>query len=205
VGDMVDIGAFKGRISISLAQALKDTHKNDRVYAIEANLFGTKFDLLNNINRFRVKEWVVPIFKHSACITKRWKAPLKFIWADTDGNYFSGKSDFLLWEPHLLKGGIIAFGCANSAQINRLVEDCIIGSGRFREVTKSGSMVFAYKDKEKVEYSKWKIFVTRMLYGLYYLIKKMNYCLGYKIFPKMVNCSSFKKIINKFFEIVLKL
>lgn len=203
-GDLLDVGAFKGRISISLARALKDTHKNDRVYAIDANLFESKNDLLKNIAYFKLKDQVIPLFGSSAYINIRWKAPLKFIWVDTDGNYLSGKCDFLLWEPFLLTGGVIAFGCAHSEGIKRIVKDCIVRSNRFGPVKIIGSIIFACKEKEEIGYPQRKRLWVRIVYTLYYLVKKINYNLNYRIFPRAVSCFKLKKLLNNFFENLLK-
>ncbi len=51
-GDILDIGSFKGRISIALAKGLVDSGQTDKVYALEVNFFGTKERLLRNIEHF---------------------------------------------------------------------------------------------------------------------------------------------------------
>jgi len=203
-GDILDIGSFKGRVSISFAKALIDTGQRDRVYAIEANFFNTKDQLLRNIECFAAKDLVVPIFGHSARVNKGWQRPLKLVWVDTDGNFLSGKCDFILWERYLLKGGVIAFSCASSPKIKRVVEDCIIDSKRFERVTTIGSVVFAYKNKETPAYSSWDISYIRVLYTLYYNMRKIFYNLICITLPSLTGKDlTIKRIINRIFEKIL--
>lgn len=42
-------------------------------------------------------------------LAKGWKKPIRLLWIDGSHKYEHAKMDFLLWEKHLVKGGIIAF------------------------------------------------------------------------------------------------
>lgn len=203
--DILEIGSFKGRVSIALAVGLKESRQDGKAYSIDANLFGTKSQLLKNIERFGVKDLVIPIFTHSAKANKGWRHPLKLIWIDTDGNYFSVKCDFLLWERYLVVGGAIALSAAMSSKIERFVRDCIVGSKRFERITNIGSIVFAYKNKETPPYKRWKIEYIRLIYSFYFALKMILYKL-LQIFPSRLTDKEFtlKKIINRAFEILLR-
>ena len=205
-GDILDIGSFKGRISIALAKGLVDSGQTDKVYALEVNFFGTKERLLRNIEHFGVKDVVIPIFKHSSSANKCWDRKLKLIWIDTDGNFLSGKCDFLLWEPYLVKGGVLAFSCASSPRIKRLIDNCVIASKRFERIETRGAVVFAYKNKETPPCACWKINYTRMLYSLYYYAKKVFYVLTHIFWPSSTDKDlAIKKMINRFFETLLRI
>lgn len=204
-GVILELGSFKGRQTICFAKALEEK-KEGKVYTIDANLFRTKDALLRNIKQFGVRELVVPIFKHSAWANIGWQKPIKLIWIDTDARYFSVKCDFLLWEPYLAIGGVIALNCASSLDIKRLVDEYIIGSHRFRNLTTVGSIVFAYKNKETPAYAKWKIIYIRSIYSLYYIFKKILYHFLYKMFPHLsAREFSLKKATRSFFERLLKI
>ena len=204
-GDVLDLGSFKGRVAISFARALVDSGKQDYVYAVEGNLFGTKQDLLENIARFDFNQMIAPILKHSAKANKDWDRPLKLIWIDTGANYFSNKCDFLLWERHLIVGGVIAFGSADSTSIKRIIDEFIVPSGRFDNLHKQGSIFFAYKTKQGKPNAQCKLCYIRTLHSLNFRIKKMLFLLSDKLGLSGLRDSRLKKIINRFFEKLLNL
>lgn len=202
--DILELGSFKGRVTIAFALAVKETNQKSRIYAIDSNLFGTKNEFLNNLGRFKVKKSVTPIFYHSGRSSKNWKEKLKLIWIDTDGSYFSAKCDFILWEPYLIKDGVIAFACAESASIKRVVKDCIIGSKRFERIRQAGPVIIAYKAKEALPSSPWKKSYIRLIYGLSYMMKKVSYYLRDKFCFSWLRGSRFKRAISLFLEKLLK-
>jgi len=205
-GDILDIGSFKGRVAIALARGLIDSGQADKVYALEVNFFGTKERLLRNIEHFGLNEVIIPIFKHSSSANKGWDKKLKLIWVDTDANFLSGKCDFILWEPYLVKGGVLAFSCASSPRIKRLVENHVIASKRFERIETRGAVVYAYKNKEAPFYARWKITYTRILYILYYYAKKVFYGLTHIFWPSSTDKDlAIKKMINRFFETLLRI
>jgi len=94
---------------------------------------------------------------------------------DVDGNYLSWLAEFLLWEPHLVRGGIIALSGAHCSSTQRIINNYVIKSGRFKDVTMAGSIVFAYKDRQEKHYSIPKTSAVRFLSLIYYLLRKYLY------------------------------
>lgn len=204
-GVVLEIGSFKGRATISMAKALQETKKGV-VYAVESNLFGSKDAFLNNIARCGVKDYVIPVFSDSARANIGWRNPIKLIWLDNDVNYTTALYDFLLWEPYLAVGGAIVFGYIEIPGIRKFVHDHLTGSGRFKNITISSSLVIAYKDKETPPRVKWKINYFRYLYIIYYMMRKAHYNLSRLIFPRSCGKeSAIKKAANNFFQKLLKL
>jgi hypothetical protein len=203
-GDILDIGSFKGRVSVAFAKAIKDSGQKGCVYALESDFFGSRGELLRNISAFGMGKTIYPVFRHSSLAHRGWQKKLKFIWVDTDGNFFSGKCDFLLWEPHLVEGGIIAFSCAKSLKIQRVVKECIAASGRFLEAERSGDIVYARKIKSGKPYPKAKMMRLVSLYYLHYNIRKILYDLRCIFLPYSAGKDSLiKKLVNKLFERIL--
>jgi hypothetical protein len=203
-GDILDIGSFKGRVSVAFAKAIKDSGQKSCVYALESNFFGSRSELLRNISRMGMGGAIYPVFRHSSLAHRGWQKKLKFIWVDTDGNFFSGKCDFLLWEPHLVEGGIIAFSCAESSKIQRVVKECIAASGRFLDAKRSGNIVYARKIKSGKPYPKAKMMRLVSLYYLHYNIRKIIYDLRRTFLLYSSGKDSLaKKLVNKLFERVL--
>lgn len=202
-GDVLDLGSFKGRVAISFARALIDSGKEDKVYALEGDLFGTKEALLNNIKKFGFNHVIEPILTHSAKANKGWDKYFKLIWIDTGANYFSNKCDFMLWEPYLVNQGIIAFGAADSRDIKRIVDEFIVPSGRFESLTKHGPLILARKIKQGEKCSKRKLFYIRALHSLNFSIKKILFILADRFHLSGLRASGLKKIINRLFERLL--
>ncbi|MCM8758018.1 MAG: class I SAM-dependent methyltransferase [Candidatus Omnitrophica bacterium] len=165
---------------MSLALAVKENNMQAKVFSLDINYFNTKEEFINNIKRFNLKDVIIPIFRPSSLATIGWKRPLKFIFIDTDGRYFSIKSDFILWERFLLKDGIIALSCAHSSDIKRFFRKYIENSNRFKDIRICDDIIFAYKQK----YAKIKIIYLiyiRIIYMIYILLKKLIYRLKRKV------------------------
>ncbi len=173
-GVALEIGSFEGRVTICLAKALEEDGRG-HLYTIDADILKVKDNLQRNISDFEVKTRVTPIFKYSAIANIGWKKPINFLWMDVDGNYLSWLAEYILWEPHLIKGGVLALSGASSASSRRIVANYVIKSGRFKDVTMAGSIVFAYKEQHEGNYSICKINLVRFLSLIYYLLRKYLY------------------------------
>jgi len=61
-----------------------------------------------------------------------WCQPVRLLWIDGDHNYEAVKEDFLLWEPHVIEGGVIALHDTYTWEGPRkVVEENILRSDRF--------------------------------------------------------------------------
>lgn len=157
-GVIVEIGSFMGGSTILLAKASKIANKR-KVYAIDP--FDTYFPTsLKNIKNAGVDDWIIPITKTSIKAAKNWKKPISLLFIDGNHSYGYVKTDFLLWEKYLVKGGIIAFH--DSQRISHpirpdlpgrnkdegpiwVVEENILHSRRFGNIKKVDSMTVAQK------------------------------------------------------------
>lgn len=185
-GEVLEIGSYKGRVTISLAQALKEK-KGGKVHSIDSNLTGSRQDFLANLEKHGCKDLVVPYFSSSALISKNWNKPLIFLWHDSDADYITRGLDFLLWEPYLLLGGIVAFSCADMLQTKRFVQDYIAESGRFKDISFHGEIVYAYKIKDTPKVSYFRNFILRNVFINYYATKNLHRSLINRFFPKLNN------------------
>jgi hypothetical protein len=202
-GDVLEIGAFKGRTAIVLAKGLSDGEKDGFVYTLETNLLKTKDELIRNIDRSGLKQRIRIVFNDSAGYNRLWSGPLKFIWIDTDGNYMSSLADFILWERFLEKGGIIAFSCVSNQGVQRMVKKHIIDSGRFSGITFSKEICFAFKSKDAKSSGILKIFYVRFIYVLYLSAKKMLYWVNNYIPSFSLVVAPLKRLIKRLFDLFL--
>jgi len=178
-GNIVEIGSFLGGSTITLAKGLKDPYK---VYAVDPHVWidalvrrgeklvtiprGAKQIFKKNIKKWGVGGKIIPIEEISEKAARSWKGKIEFLWIDGDHEYNSVKKDFLLWEPFLKKGGVIAFhDSVYNEEIEkeiipfagvhhlffkgpqRVVKEYLYNSKRFKEIKSVDTITYAVKDK----------------------------------------------------------
>lgn len=123
--NVVEIGSFCGKSTISLAAALKDAGSSSKCYAIDwhqgspehredLSFKSTKAEFLENINAFDLEGHVVPIFKLSSAALEDVPGEIDVLWIDGAHDYASVKSDYTLYcQGRLATGGIVLFHDAN--------------------------------------------------------------------------------------------
>lgn len=112
---IVEIGSWKGKSTILLARGSM-TVGGSKVYAIDPHEplleegYGddTEPEFRENIKRAGVETHVVPMVTTSEKAARGWNLPIGLLWIDGDHRYEQVKKDFLLWEPHVVEGGIVA-------------------------------------------------------------------------------------------------
>ncbi len=166
-GCVVEIGSWKGKSTIWIAQGIKDGSAG-RVYAIDpfAGSDGlrdhgdsTLTDFKNNINKAGVQDVVTPVVSTSEMAAKDWNKPIEFLFIDGAHEYEGAEKDFLLYSPHLIPGGVIAFhDTAPNLQTifksllvsgipgpRKVVEKYIFKSLEFKNIGIVGSITYATK------------------------------------------------------------
>ena len=114
-GVIVEIGSWQGKSTIALALGAAKAHR-EKIYAIdphvvqpeEGYLEDTRSAFVANIKRASVDGQVIPMIMTSKEAARDWRLPIRLLWIDGDHRYESVKQDFLLWEPFVVDGGIIA-------------------------------------------------------------------------------------------------
>ena len=141
-GTIVEIGSWKGKSTSALARGAAQTHK-EKIYAIdphtilpeEGYLEDTKTEFLANIKRAGVEDQVIPMIMTSEQAAQGWNKPVRLLWIDGDHRYESTKRDFVLWEPHLVVGGILAMHDTIRKQgPKRVLWEHVFRSSRFQEI-----------------------------------------------------------------------
>jgi predicted O-methyltransferase YrrM len=152
-GVIVEIGSWEGKATIWLAIGTKQA-KREKVYAIDyhrgsaehGNSIWTYPEFKSNIENANVDDVVVPIVMKSQDAVKNWDKPIRFLWIDGAHTYTSVKQDFLLWQPYLVDGGIIAFHDTTTwPGPKKLIEEYICNSNKFKKIGFVGSITFAEK------------------------------------------------------------
>ena len=171
-GAIVEIGSWKGKSTIWLAQGAKDG-KQAKVYAVDHFIGSSEhqgekpvwtFDeFKENIKLANLKDIVNPIVANSETAVKDWKLPIEFIFIDGAHEYEEVKKDFLLWSPFLIDGGIIAFH-DTTPDLKAILENLpifglpgpkevafkyVLNSKYFCDAGLAGSIVYATKCRQR--------------------------------------------------------
>lgn len=116
-GEVVEIGSYKGKSTIALANGLKERGKGV-VWAIDPHLGqisvsdkvkrSTEKEFLENIQKAEVTSWVKPIVKKSQAAAKHWKKYIRLLFIDGLHDYTHVAEDIAFWSPYVVREGTIA-------------------------------------------------------------------------------------------------
>jgi hypothetical protein len=119
VGVSVEIGSFKGRSTVGLA-ALSAHYGLGPIISIDPHSApsATDPDLGEQTSSFDdfsraveesgTREHVEVHRAMSRDVARGWTRPIRFLWIDGDHTYDGAKSDFEMFVPHVVEGGIVA-------------------------------------------------------------------------------------------------
>jgi predicted O-methyltransferase YrrM len=157
-GSIVEIGSWEGKSTIWLARGAQQGQRVP-VYAIDPHTGAANpepgqavwtFDnFRRNIRHAAVDDLVVPLVMTSAAAARDFDAPVELLFIDGAHEYEDIRTDFVLWFPRLIDGGIIAFHDTMSWSRwdgpRMFVERHIFPSRRFRAIGVVDSITFAQK------------------------------------------------------------
>ena len=141
-GVIVEIGSWKGKSTVALALGAAKVC-DEKIYAIDPHLVmpeegyhtDTKAEFLANLQTAGVADRVVPMIMTSEAAAQGWQKPVRLLWIDGDHRYASANLDFLLWEPHLAEGGILAMhDTIRKPGPKRVLWEHVFRSNRFQEI-----------------------------------------------------------------------
>ena len=151
-GVIVEIGSWAGRSTITLATGSKNG-PHTPVYAVDPhrgtyahrkyNVTETETAFRKNIKKFGVEDLVKPIIATSVAAAKTWTEPIKLLWID--GHHDYSLIDYLLWEPHLVKGGTIGIHDIDHYGAIKVVRHLILRSTKFTAARRIVFTIFAEK------------------------------------------------------------
>ncbi len=123
-GAIVEIGSAWGKSTIALARGSKrarrepvhaiDPHTGDPWYLAETSTDGESFSSLagfrDNIRRFQVEDWVIPIVATSMEAAETADiGPIRLLYIDGLHTYEGISADIETWVPRVIPGGLIVF------------------------------------------------------------------------------------------------
>jgi Methyltransferase domain len=118
-GVSLEIGSFKGRSTVGLAALAAhyklgpiisiDPHSAPSVTDPDLGQQSSSFaDFLRALEQSGTQEQVEVHRAASRDVSPGWKRPIRFLWIDGDHTYEGAKSDFDMFMPHVVEGGIVA-------------------------------------------------------------------------------------------------
>ncbi|MCL6096198.1 MAG: class I SAM-dependent methyltransferase [Patescibacteria group bacterium] len=142
LGVIVELGSYKGKSTICLAQGSKKV-SGGKVYALD-NFIGDSYvgikktsfynQFLLNIEKYFLKEYVESVKGDFSEAVKSWNKPIRLLFIDGSHNHEDVKRDFENWEPKVAHGGIIVFHDALVwPGVSKFVRQ-IIASGEFSNI-----------------------------------------------------------------------
>ena len=174
-GVIVEIGSWKGKSTICLALGSMAAG-GAKVYAVdphkplaeEGYVEDTEAEFAKNIKAAGVESHVVPLVMTSEHAARGWDKPVALLWIDGDHRYEQVKRDFLLWEPHVMDGGIIAMHDTIRKQgPKRVLWESVFHSDRFQGISIVDNVTAARKVSRltiRARLAKWATIGCRALY-----------------------------------------
>lgn len=203
-GVIVEIGSWRGRSTIWIARGAKDG-AGAKVYAIdpftgsaENQKPGLKIwtfdDFKNNLSRAGVWDAVAAIIATSEMAAKEWSKPIEFLFIDGDHEYEAVEKDFLLYSPHVINGGVIAFhdimpslkaifagwSIVGRPGPRKVVEKYVFKSRKFKNINLIGSILYVTKcdnnswvDRLKNKICRLGIVFNYLIYDFYLQLRRL--------------------------------
>lgn len=130
-GVILEIGSYKGKSTICLAKGSRggrrvpvyaiDPHKDTTTQQIWLGGRSSFDDFTSNMARAGVSDLVMPLVQKSEEAGRKWNTPIALLWIDGDHSYTGAKTDFELFSPWVIEGGVIAFHDATQGEVARIV------------------------------------------------------------------------------------
>jgi hypothetical protein len=131
-GDVVEIGSFKGKSTIWLANGRK-ANPGEKIFAVDPHKYGTEQEFRQNIMAAGVDDVIIPIVKPSAEAVLTWSRSIGLLWIDGGHSYDEVRTDFISWEPFVSDGGVIALHDTYSWEgVRVLVDEEILTNDKFQ-------------------------------------------------------------------------
>jgi predicted O-methyltransferase YrrM len=214
-GIILEIGSWHGKSTIWLAKGSMDGN-NIKVYAIDPHTGSSEhkdwYGRVNTLDIFRkniadfgVDKLIVPIIKTSKKAALEWNGEkIEFLWIDGAHEYKYVLLDYLLWNPFLIKGGIIAFHDTiwTYKGPEKVVNKYLFMGDKFKNVKFVGSITYGIKADKISFLDQIRNRVSYLKKILYMLILRINLLGGnLKIIRNIISKLGINKITNIFMNI----
>lgn len=165
-GAVIEIGSWKGKSTIWLAQALRDAGVKSKLYAIDPHIGSEEHqtkdgkvwtfeDFKKNIARAGLSELIIPIVATSEKARRDIQGPVELLFIDGAHDYDSVMLDYKLWSPLVVPGGYIAFHDTPWPGVNRAIREIFLQGG-FDRLYFADTLMIARKAPKSSAKDRWK-------------------------------------------------
>lgn len=154
-GVAVEIGSWQGKSTICFALGIQkasgikfyaiDPHTGSPEHQIAGKPVWTFDKFVQNLKAYNVYDLVTPLCMTSQAAAGAFKEEIEFLFIDGAHEYESVSSDFNLWAPYLMNGGVISFHDSACEGVRRLIREKIYRSTNFTDIGLAGSILYARK------------------------------------------------------------
>ncbi|TSC59342.1 MAG: hypothetical protein Greene041662_562 [Candidatus Peregrinibacteria bacterium Greene0416_62] len=152
-GVIVEIGSWKGKSTVCLAQGSRDG-AGVQVHAIDpftgSSEHGDVFtfpEFQRNIAHSGIASLVTPHQKISKEAALGWTKPIELLWIDGAHEEEFVRLDYTLWSPHLVPGGVIAFHDSTDPGVWPIIDTYLFTGNSFRRIRFIDGITYAIKGK----------------------------------------------------------
>lgn len=166
MANILELGAWKGRSTVLLAQSTKGTVVSiDTFRGSEEHGQCDNYDeFLKNLEREGVMN-VRPIRMTSLEAALQFPDQVDVLFIDAAHDFDSVLQDFAIWQKWVPQGGMIAFHDAIlSPGVKEVVQNMIFFGNNFRDIRYAGNLVICKKDKPSkvlncIKWLEWRAYI----------------------------------------------
>jgi len=141
VGEVVELGAYQGKSTICLAQALKKIGKGSLItvdnfngdkYTGKSDSFFNVF--MDNLHKYDLEEWVTPLNSDFNDASQIFNKKIRLLFIDGSHSYEDVKKDFGAWGQKVSDGGVIIFHDALAwPGVVKFIKE-VITTGKYKDI-----------------------------------------------------------------------
>jgi predicted O-methyltransferase YrrM len=136
--DVVEVGAWRGKMSAWLVEAAQQCEPRPTVVSIDPHLMDSWDQFNRTVQRFALdRRGLVVQREDSAVAGQKWNRPIGMLWIDGNHEYEAVLCDIDLFVPHVAVGGWIAFDDATTGEcpgVTRAIAERMAGNSRYQHV-----------------------------------------------------------------------
>lgn len=172
-GVILEIGSWKGKSTVCLAQGSRDGAKAE-VHAVDpftgSSEHGKVYtfpEFQRNVERAGISSLVTPHQQPSKDAAQGWTKPIELLWIDGAHEFEFVKLDYALWAPHLVPGGVIAFHDSTDPGVWPVLDTYLFLGKEFRRIRFIHGITYAVKGRPLLGANRVMMLVRDVKYALW--------------------------------------
>ncbi len=137
-GEIVEIGAFKGRVTGWLVEAAQMRPDHPAVASIDPHGWGTRLDFEKTVAELGLADRGLRVhYADSRELGRTWSTPIIFLWIDGSHEYDDVRQDIANFTPFVVREGLIAFDDSAGGtfpEVERAITEWEAGQSNFKRI-----------------------------------------------------------------------